>query len=421
MIPQSMTHKILARRAGKSYVESGQIVEAKIDMCFAHDAAIEDLRDWYYEEYGTSARFWDVNRVAFFQDHYVPSKDARSQNMQVIMNDFAGEQGVKYHYPYGKNYGVCHIIMCEEGLCLPGEIVIGCDSHSVTYGAFNSFSNGVGVVDLVAVLKTGKLWFKVPEVIEVRIDGDLPDNVQAKDIILRLIGDIRMDGGSGKTIEWTGSTIDNMSVEDRMTLCNMVIEAGATNGIMRMNSAAREYLKGRAKRPFEEVTTDDDFVYQRSIQYRAEELSSMVAFPHRPDNVFSIEKAKSDKIRVDQVYVGSCTGAKFEDIDTVATALNGKTIADNVRLMVVPASMDIYRRLVSSGTMGALMSAGAVVESPGCKACFGAHGGVLGDGEVCLSTTNRNFRGRMGNPRSEVYLASPYVAARTALAGFITD
>lgn len=421
MIPQSMTHKILARRAGKDYVESGQIVETDIDMCFAHDPAIEDLRNWYYEEYGTDARFWDVDRVAFFQDHLVPAKDEISQRLQVIMNNFAAEQGVKYYYPYGKNYGVCHIVMCEEGLCLPGEVVIGCDSHSVTYGAFNSFGTGVGVVDLVAVLRTGKLWFKVPEVIEVRIDGTLPKNVQAKDIILRLIGDIGMDGGSGKTIEWTGSAVDKMSVEDRMTLCNMVVEAGATNGIMHMTPVVREYLKGRAKRSFEEVTTDEDFVYHRSIKYQAEELSPMVAFPHRPDNVHSIDKAKSDSIRVDQVYVGSCTGAKFEDISTVATTLEGKSVANNVRLMVVPASMDIYRRMVDSGVMSVLMSAGAVIESPGCKACFGAHGGVLGDDEVCLSTTNRNFRGRMGNPRSEVYLASPYVAARTALTGYITD
>ncbi len=421
MIPQSMTHKILASRSGKSYVESGQVVEADIDMCFAHDPAMEDLSNWFYEEYGKDARVWDVDRVALFQDHLVPAKDAISQKLQIIMNNFAGEQGVKYYYPYGRNYGVCHILMCEEGLCLPGEVVIGCDSHTVTYGAFNSFGTGVGVVDLVAVFKTGKLWFKVPEVIEVRIDGELPDNVQAKDIILRLIGDIGMDGASSKTIEWTGSTIENMSVEERMTLCNMVVEAGATNGIMRMNDAAREYLKGRAKRSFEEVTTDEDFVYSRSIQYRAEELRSMVAFPHRPDNVHGIEKAKLDKIRVDQVYVGSCTGAKFEDIETVAQQLDGNAIADSVRLIVVPASMAIYRKIMDSGVMSTLVGAGAVVESPGCKACFGAHGGILGDDEVCLSTTNRNFRGRMGNPRSEVYLASPHVAARTALTGYITD
>lgn len=421
MTPQSMTHKILARAAGLKSVTSGQVIECSIDMSFAHDPAIEDLAKIFYQEFGKEAHVWNADRVALFEDHLVPAKDAHSQRLCIIMNTFAAEQKVKYYYPYGRNYGVCHIMMCEEGLVLPGETVIGCDSHSVTYGAFNAFGTGVGVVDMVAVFKTGKLWFRVPDVIEVNLEGQLRPGVLAKDIILRLIGDISMGGASGKTIEWTGSLIDNMSVEERMTLCNMVVEAGAKNGIMRTNQATRDYLVGRAQRPHEEVTTDQGFQYLKTIRYRAEEIEPMVAFPHRPDNVRGIGVAKKERIRVNQVYVGSCTGAKYDDIVQVVKALNGEPVAQGVRMMVVPASMSIYRRMMETGVMAELVAAGAVIESPGCKACFGAHGGVLGDGEVCLSTTNRNFRGRMGNPKSDVYLASPVVAARTAVAGYITD
>ena len=419
--PQSMTHKILARRAGLDHVVSGQVIEADIDMCFTHDPVLESLSAMFYEEFGREARVWDPDRLALFQDHLVPAKDAASRRLCLAMNAFAAEQGIKHYYPYGANYGVCHIVMCEEGHVCPGEIVIGTDSHSVTYGAFNAFGTGVGLVDLVNVLRTGRLWFAVPDVIEVRVDGALRPGVLAKDLILRLIGDIGMGGASGKTIEWCGSTIDALSVEERMTLCNMTVEAGAKNGIMALSAAAAAYLAPRARRPFEPVTTDPGFAYLRTLRYRAEDITPLVAYPHSPANVHSIDEAKQRRIRVDQVYVGSCTGAKYDDIAIVAGLVHGRRIAPGVQLLVVPSSMRIYRRMAETGVMAALLDAGAVVESPGCKACFGAHGGVLGDGEVCLSTTNRNFRGRMGNPKSLVYLASPFVAGQTALAGYITD
>jgi homoaconitate hydratase family protein len=417
-----MTQKILARAAGRDHVAPGEIVEVGVDMAFTHDPVCEGLRREFRDAFGADAKVWDPDRIALFEDHLVPAKDADSRRLAAGMALFASEQGIKHHYPYGQNYGICHVMMCEEGLVQPGTVVLGTDSHSVTYGAFNAFGSGVGMIDMVNVFYTGDLWLRVPETIEVTIEGRLAPHVLAKDVILTLIGDLGMGGASGRSIEFTGSTIDAMSVEERMTLCNMVVEAGAVNGIMTLSPAAAEYLAARPRVvDYEPVTSDPGAPVVKRLEYRAEELRPVVAYPHRPDNVHSIDEAMADGIKVDQVYIGSCTGAKYDDIEVAAAELAGKRVADGVRLMVVPATMGIYRRLIVSGTMSTLVSAGAVIESPGCKACYGAHGGVVGDGEVCLSTTNRNFRGRMGNPKSSVYLASPIVAARSALAGRITE
>lgn len=422
MIPQSMTHKILARSAGKAYVGTGDFLESDVDFAFGHDPVVLTLRKYFYQEFGKDAKVWDPNKIALFQDHLVPAKDAGTRELAVAMNLYAKEQNIKNFYPYGPYYGICHIVMCERGHVEPGKVILGSDSHSVTFGAFNAFGTGVGLEDMMNVFRVGKLWFRVPEVIEVRIDGELPPNVMAKDIILRLIGDISMGGASGKTLEFTGSTFENMSAEERITICNMTVEAGAKNGIMAMTPIAREYVRtATGKDSFDEVTTDPGFEYYRRIQYRAEEILPVVAHPHRPDNVHTIAATKEKQIKVHQVYVGSCTGAKIEDITAVANTIKGHKVADGVQMMIVPASMKIYNEMASNGIMKTLLDSGAVIESPGCKACYGAHGGVLGDGEICLSTTNRNFRGRMGNPKSEVYLASPFVAARTAVAGYITD
>lgn len=419
MKPQSMTHKILARRAGRASVAEGEVLDVAIDMCFTHDPVLEGLRESFYESFGAGAKVWDPNRIALFQDHLVPAKDAISRRLAIAMDDFVAEQKIEAYYPYGENYGVCHIVMCEEGHVLPGEVVLGTDSHSVTYGAFNAFGSGVGMIDMMNVFAIGRLWLKVPEIINVDIRGKLRQGVLAKDIILRLIGEIGMDGASYRTIEFTGDTIEGMSVEERMTLCNMVVEAGAKNGIMSLTPAARAYVERVARRPFEPVNTDPAFEYAKVIRYRAEDVEPMVACPHSPANVKPVSAVRGEKIPVQQVYVGSCTGAKFDDIVVVAQMLEGKRIAGGTRLMIVPSSMRIFRRLADSGVMSTLLRAGAVIESPGCKACYGAHGGVLGDEENCLSTTNRNFRGRMGNPKSFVYLGSPVTAARTALAGYI--
>ena len=421
MLVQSMTHKILARAVGKETVASGEFIEAHVDMCFTHDPVLEELAGLFYQEFGSQAKVWNADKIALFQDHLVPAKDANCRRLAIAMDKFAVEQEIKNYYPYGPNYGVCHVVMCEQGHVLPGTVILGTDSHSVTYGAFNAFGTGVGMIDILNVFFTGKLWFRVPEVMEVRIEGQLPKNVFAKDIVLRLLGDIGMAGASNKTVEFTGSTIGELAAEERMTLCNMTVEAGAKNGIMALSENALAYLRGVTVASFNPVTTDQDFEYCQRIVYHAEKLQPMVAYPHRPDNVHSIEQVRAEKIKLNQVYVGSCTGAKIDDIITVAETLKGGKVANDVQLIVVPASMQVYRQMLEPGLMNTLLASGAIIESPGCKACYGTHGGVLGDGEVCLSTTNRNFKGRMGNPNAFTYLASPYIAARSAIAGYITD
>jgi len=419
--PQSITHKILARGSGKRFVQTGEIVEVEVDMSFTHDPVLESLSEIFYKEFGRDAKVWNPSKIALFQDHLVPAKDAASRRLAKAMDLFAAEQSIEYYYPYGEDYGICHILMCEKGHVGPGEIILGTDSHSVTYGAFNAFGTGVGMVDMIKVFRTGRLWFIVPEVIHVRIDGYLKPSVLAKDIILRIIGDIGMDGASYKTMEFSGSAIEDMPAEERMTLCNMVVEAGAKNGVMGLNESARQYLSRVSRREIQPVESDPDFAYHKTLVYRAEDIEPMVAYPHSPANVHPISEAKAKHIQINQVYVGSCTGAKYNDIETVAGLLAHKKIARTTSLMIVPATMEIYRKMAETGILSTLLQAGAVVESPGCKACYGAHGGILGDGESCLSTTNRNFRGRMGNPKSFVYLASPWVAAATALSGCITD
>jgi len=420
-IPQSITHKILAKASGKQYVKSGDIVTANIDVCFAHDPVIEQVRKLFYEEYGNNAKVWDPQKVVLFQDHLVPAKDLESRNLGIIMDKFAKEQNIQKYYPYGENYGVCHTVMCEDGHIKSGEIIIGTDSHSVTYGAFNAFGSGVGVIDMLNILKLGELWFKVPQIIGVKISGKLREGVSAKDIILKILQDIKMDGASYKTLEFFGETIESMSAEERITLCNMGVELGAKNAIMPYSSQMDSYLKrlGVSRETLNPIETDSDFEYDKLLQYDASEIEPMVAYPHSPDNVYTLCETAPKKIPLNQIYVGSCTGGKMEDIKMVHSIIKGKKIKSGVRMIVVPASMKIYKELVATGIASDLLDFGAVIESPGCKACYGAHGGILGDKEICVSTTNRNFRGRMGNPNSEVYLTSPYTAAHSAILGYI--
>lgn len=416
-----MTHKILARATGKETVTSGEIVEAKIDLCFAHDATVYGIRELFYKEFGSEAKVCDPSRIALFQDHLVPAKDAAARHFALAVEQFGKEQNIEKTFLYGADYGICHVVISERGMALPGQVIVGNDSHSTTYGAFNAFATGAGMIDVLNAFYTGDLWFQVPEAIEVRIEGELLPGVMAKDIILRVVGDLGQGGATGKSLEFVGSTIDLMDIEERVTLCNMAIECGATNGIMELSERTEKFLRSQTAESFEPVFTDPEFEYVCRLHYRAEELEPMVALPHSPDNVRAIASVKSQQIPVNQVYVGSCTGGKLIDIQTVAEELAGNQIAPGIQLMVIPATMRIYRELFRSGLSEQLLNAGAVIESPGCKACYGGHSGILGDGEVCISTTNRNFRGRMGNPNSSVYLSSPYVAARSAIAGYITD
>ncbi|MCB9762399.1 MAG: 3-isopropylmalate dehydratase large subunit [Alphaproteobacteria bacterium] len=418
--PQSMTEKILARAAGVDRARPGEVIEAELDLVFAHDAVAYTLKRWFHREFGADARVWDPDRVALFQDHLVPAKDAASQALARALASFAEEQGISKRFLYGRDYGISHVVLCERGMVQPGTLTIGADSHAVTYGALNAIGVGVGLVDVMCALYTGRLWLRVPRTIGVQIDGALPPGVMAKDIILKLVGDLGQAGASACAVEFFGTTVDAMSVQERMTLCNMTVEAGATNAVMPMSERVRDHLGACGASTQRAVTTDPGYRYHRQLHYRAESLEPMVARPHAPDNVVPARDLSTSRVAVQQVYVGSCAGGKEEDIAALARELEGRRIADGLRLIVVPASTRVYRALLDAGWIAALLDAGAVVESPGCKACYGAHGGVLGDGEVCLSTTNRNYRGRMGNPRSEVYLCSPIVAARSAVAGYIT-
>ena len=416
-----MTHKILARASGQESVKSGEIVEMQIDLCVAHDATVYSIRELFYKEFGSDAKVYDPSRITLFQDHMVPAKDAASRQFALAVEQFSKEQNIKKTFLYGSDYGVCHVVIGERGMALPNQVIVGNDSHTTTYGAFNTFATGAGMIDVLNAFYTGDLWFQIPEIIEVRIEGELSLGVMAKDIILRITGDLGIGGATGKSLEFVGSTVENMDIEERMTLCNMAVESGATNGIMGLSARTEKFLRSQTSEPFEPVFTDPTFEYASQLNYHAEEFEPMIALPHSTDNVQPIATVKSQKIAVNQIYVGSCTGGKLIDIQTVAEELAGRKIAPSVQLMIIPATMRIYRELLRSGLSEKLLDAGAVIESPGCKACYGVHSGILGDGEVCLATINRNFKGRMGNPNSSVYLSSPYIAARSAIAGYITD
>ncbi len=420
MKPQTISQKILAKKSHRAYVNPGEHIIANLDLCFAHDPVMGVLTSRFYESFGKGAKVWNPDKIALFQDHLVPAKNFESRNLIQIMDQFVEEQNIKKYFQYGSNYGVCHILILEEGLVLPGELMVGTDSHTVTAGAYNSFSTGVGVFDIVSALKIGKLWFTVPDTIHVTLNEELPSNVFAKDILLKLLGDIKMDGANGKTIEWSGETIENMSMDERATLCNMAVEAGATNGIMSLNKETSKYLNKISNRDYEEITSDPSANYSLRIQYKAKDLKPMVALPHRPDNVCPVEDIAKERIKVNQIYVGGCTGGKYEDIKIFTDTLRGERVASKTQVIVVPATMKIYMKMLEEGMIKELVDAGAAIESPGCKACYGVHGGVTGNNEVCLATINRNFIGRMGNPKSFIYLSSPYTAAKSAIAGYIT-
>ena len=421
MHKMSMSQKILAKRADKKFVSPGEQLVANIDLAFAHDPVMEVLTKKFYGTFGEDAKVWDHRRIALFQDHLVPAKDIKARNIIKVMEKFVRDQNIQHYFPYGGNYGVCHIIMMEQALAKPGEIICGTDSHTVTYGSFNCFATGVGVFDISCVFKTGQLWFTVPDTLHVIVEGALKPGVSAKDIILLLLKEIKMDGARGMTIEWSGSTIDNLSLDERSTLCNMAVEAGATNSIMALNSEAREYMQSNGNGDFEEVLTDFGYKYAKEIIYDAEKITSQIALPSQPDNVSSIDIVKKDGVPVHQVYVGGCTGGKLDDILSFYEALEGQEVSKDVTVMVVPATTSIFKDLFKKGVAEKLFDLGVAVETPGCKACYGVHGGVTGDDENCLATINRNFIGRMGNPKSNIYLCSPYIAAKSAIAGIITD
>lgn len=406
--------KILAKNSGKEVVKTGEIVTAKVDFAEINDLYLQTI---YSFREMNGKKVWDKDRVAFVFDHYAPAPTIKSAQIHKEMREFARENDLTYHFDI--NAGVCHQVMPEAGLIYPGSIIVATDSHTTTHGAFGAMGTGVGATDMATILISGELWFRVPEIIEIRIDGSPKDGVMPKDVVLYLMGKIKADGAVYKAIDFTGSYIDELNVAGRMVICNMAVEMGAKTAYMQPNEKVLEYVEQRAVRPFEVVYTDDDFEYSESHQFDISELTPQVAVPHSVDNVFSIEE--TEKVKVDQGFVGTCTGGRVEDIKAAADILRGKKIADHTRLLVIPASTEVLRECMDKGYMQDCIDAGATISTPGCGPCLSAHEGVLAAGEVCVTASNRNFPGRMGSNQAKIYLASPATVAASALTGYLTD
>ena len=418
----NITEKILARASGKEKLEPGDVIFANVDKVMLHDVSgpgvIKTFEKLEKDGVVKIDKLFDPSMVWVAEDHFVPSADKISAENISILTKFTDKFGIKKHYKYGLGqYGICHTLSHEEGLVSPGELYIGGDSHTNTTGALGAFACGLGHTDVAYVLLYGNLWFKVPKTLYFRISGKLPDHVMAKDLILKIIGDITTDGGAGRAMQFGGSGISEMSVESRLTLTNMTTEAGAKNGIIEPDQKVFDYLAERGVTEYNAVYDDDGTQYEKTFEYDVSELEPLVAKPFSPQNVSVVQETTG--IEIDKSYIGSCTGAKYEDLVAVAKILKGRKV--KVRTEVVPAAISIYKKAAENGLDKIFLDAGAVIGAPTCGACCGAHMGVLAKDEVCVSTTNRNFPGRMGHIDSKTYLTSPLVAAASAVTGKLTD
>lgn len=417
----NITEKILARASGNQSVAPDDVVFVNVDKAMIHDVSgpgVIKVFEKLQKEGINVDRLWDPSKVWVAEDHFVPAAEKISAENIVLLSNFTKKYGIEKHFRYGiGQYGICHTLSHEEALVLPGEVYVGGDSHTNTTGALGAFACGVGHTDVAYVLLNGKIWFKVPETLYFKLNGKLPDHVMAKDYILKIIGDIGTDGGSYKTMQFGGSGIDEMSVEERLTLTNMTTEAGAKNGIIEPDQKVIEYLMAHGAQNISPIKGDSDVEYAKTFEYEASEMEPMVAKPYSPENVCVVREAPS--VELDKAYIGSCTGAKLEDLEAVAKILKGRKV--KVRTEVLPAAISIYKKALEKGLIQIFIDAGVTVGPPTCGACCGAHMGVLAKGEICISTTNRNFPGRMGHVESQTYLASPLVTAASAVTGKITD
>ncbi len=415
----TLTEKILARHAGLERVSAGSIINANVDLVLANElsaaVAIAVMRGIKGAD-----RVFDRKKIALVEDHFVPAKDAQSAKLARLMKEFAKEQEIEHFFDVGRG-GIEHVVLPEEGLVAPGELIVGGDSHTCTYGAFGAFATGMGSTDIAAAFVLGEVWLKVPSTIKIVYNGELGPMVYAKDVMLRTVGELGIDGATYRAIEYHGTTVDRLSITGRITMANMAIEAGAKNGIFHADAKTLAYVTERTDRPFIVERSDDDAVYERVVNIDVGQLEPQVACPHTPDNVHPISEIAADNIDVDQVFIGSCTNGYIEDLRVVAKILEGKKIASNLRVIVNPGSQKVWMQAAQEGILTTLAAAGCAVNTPGCGACFGGHMGTLGDGERAISTTNRNYVGRMGSPKAEVYLASPATCAASALAGKIAD
>ena len=412
----TMTERILAAHAGLAEVRAGDLIEARLDLVLGNDVTTP-VAVKVFEQAGFS-RVFDPEKIAIVLDHYTPCKDIKSAQLCKTARDFARKHGVTHFYDVGE-VGIEHALLPEKGLVAPGELVIGADSHTCTYGALGAFSTGVGSTDMAAGMATGKNWFKVPSAILVELTGSLPPMVSGKDVILHLIGQIGVDGALYQSLEFTGDGVASLSMDDRFTIANMAIEAGAKNGIFPVDVRTLAYTAGRLNRPFRVFEADQDAVYTSKITINLSTLQPTVALPHLPSNTRTVDQAEG--LPIDQVVIGSCTNGRLSDLRTAARILNGKHVAEGVRCIVIPATQLIYLQCVREGLAEIFVKAGCAFSTPTCGPCLGGHMGCMCEGERAVSTTNRNFVGRMGHTASEVILASPATAAASALAGCVAD
>ena len=414
----TMSQKILAAHAGLPEVKAGQLIEASLDLVLGNDITTPvaiSVMDGF-----KSDSVFDKDKIALVMDHFIPNKDIKSAENCKCCREFAAKHELTNYFDVGK-MGIEHALLPEAGLTVAGDLIIGADSHTCTYGALGAFSTGVGSTDMAAGMATGKAWFKVPEAIRFNIVGEKTEYVSGKDLILHIIGMIGVDGALYRSMEFTGEGIRNLNIDDRLTIANMAIEAGAKNGIFPVDEIAEEYIKAHGDRPYKVYEADPDAVYAGEYTIDLSKLRPTVSYPHLPSNTKTVDEAVKDNIKIDQAVIGSCTNGRISDLRAAADLIKGKKIADGVRCIVIPGTQKIYLKALEEGLIKIFIEAGAIVSTPTCGPCLGGYMGILAAGERCISTTNRNFVGRMGHVDSEVYLASPAVAAASAVKGYIAD
>lgn len=407
--------KILALASGKTHVAAGEIVTAEVDVAEVNDLYLQVIKS-FYQLGGKQVKFPD--RTTFVFDHYSPAPTIKAADNHKHMREFCRQMGIKALFDIGR--GVCHQVLIENGLVSPGLLVVETDSHTTTMGALGAFGTGVGATDMALILRNGALWFRVPEVMKISIDGALPPGVMAKDLILHVIGKLKQDSAIYKCVEFSGSTIDAMSVEERLVLCNMSVEMGAKTAYIQPDEKTMAYLAHygiqKAKR---EVFTDSDYRYSELHHFDAESIEPSLALPGSVDNLALV--MEQEGVHVDQIFIGTCTGGRLNDIATAARILSGRKVASSTRLVIIPASEKVFQQALAEGYVQSLVESGAVFSTPGCGPCLGAHEGVIADGETCLTTSSRNFPGRMGSTEAKIYVVSPATAAASAVSGTITD
>ena len=412
----TLTQKLLANAAGLDSVKPGDLINAKVNIVLGNDittpVAIREFKKAGFD------KVFDNKKIAIVLDHFVPNKDIKSAEQSKVCRDFAYEQGITHFYDVGK-MGIEHALLPELGVVTACDVIVGADSHTCTYGALGAFSTGVGSTDMAYAMATGFEWFKVPPAMKVVLKGKLKEECSGKDVILTLIGKIGVDGALYKSLEFVGDGCKSLSMDDRFCICNMVIEAGAKNGIFEYDELTEKYLNGREERKGKVFKADSDAVYESVIEINLEEINPTVSCPHLPENTKNASDLNA--IKVDQVVIGSCTNGRMEDMIAAYEVLKGNKVHDGVRCIIIPATMNVYKECIEKGIITEFINAGAIVSTPTCGPCLGGYMGILAKGERCIATTNRNFVGRMGHTESEVYLASPRTAAKSAIAGYITD